>query len=134
MSLVQLLVSEPGKDCKNEWLLPKILRANYVLSCIGILLLAVYFFARMVSSAVTYHGPALGFLKEILLAMILIPSAAFLALIWARLVYEIGILLFRMFEAERDIVEELSRTHADSLQANQYICDRLAEISEGLTK
>lgn len=130
MSLLSVLVREPGMDCQKEWLLPNILRGSYVAGCVLIIVGAAYAFFMIVFEVVMTRGLSGGDVFARLLGAILgIPLISLILIVWNRLWYEIGILLFRMFESERDMIQELVSQRSSMNEANQYICDRLAEIS-----
>ena len=103
---------------------------------------------------VTYYRVAnyalepIWFLKWMVLPIVVLPIVLVLTCIWNRIAYEGVMLLFRLFESQRETrtelcaaTSELQKLNASALQngnvqmkALQYMCDRLAQICDNTEK
>lgn len=146
MSLVEMLARDPGMDTENEWLFPKLAKINYF----GLLVLfilatfAIFIFAAIRLFSI-FMGNASANPGEFFMCMvgliIALPVILLLGCVWIRLLYEFTILLFRIFQSQRDTVKELAKTNENlahishtQIKCGQYICDTLATINDTLSK
>ena len=140
MTIIGKLIQTPDRKVE-EWLLPQIWKAIYFLSiaigalcgammCIGL--------ARECATAIC-DVPLLRILFGFFLGSIFFVIFLVFWIILCRLQYEIGILIFCIFQAQRDTVTELEKIHLSmrqiaqtQLTSSQYCCDRLAEICDAV--
>lgn len=134
MSIIEMMWKEPGMDTKNEWLYPKVLRVLYVFA--QVITVLFFLFTLFVAFFSLGEEPAVG-----ILLIIVLPVLLFVGLLYNRVLYEIMLLAFRMFESNREMVGQLSemneasrRTSETQTRGLQYVCDRLAQICDNTEK
>ena len=151
MSLICLMLKNLGMDAKNEWLWPRLWRLIYRVQLACIVIAVQVGFWRLLSN--TYKmannlSRPFAFLWTMILIIVILLVILFLACCWNRVAYEGAMLLFRLFESNRETVEKLESANAElkilnavaersrnmHAKALQYMCDRLAQICDNTEK
>ena len=109
-SLLSVLWREPGYDSK-DWLLPKFCRFTFLISLVLAAIFTVIAFVFSLYTAFIDFGRISieEFLGRILMSVIIVPASGLLYAVILRVSYELMILLFRVFETNRDSLAELKR-------------------------
>ena len=137
-SLLKVFVTPPEKVNEKEWILPRFCWYLYVVVfCMSMLFTAGCNFVAIYKVL----GRIDGFVA-ILDIIIIINVSMITFLVWCivlRISYEVVILLFLIFQTQREtqrVIENTGKMLAHishtQIKSGQYICDNLAEISDML--
>lgn len=140
MTMLSKLIKTPDRKA-DEWLLPQILKACYFLFLtLGII--ACLFYSIGLASICAFSICETQIFRVLCTIFLTCCFYTIFLLLWiivCRLNYEIGVLLFSIFQAQRDLVSEMEilnnsvrKIAQTQLTSSQYNCDRLAEICDTL--
>lgn len=140
MSILSMLIKTPDRNAE-EWLLPRILKACYFVT-LALGLIATLFYSVFFAKLCAYSMCETHLFRVLCTVFLTCCFCTIFLLLWivaCRLYYEVGILLFCIFQAQRDLVTEMKmfndsvrKIAQTQLTSSQYNCDRLAEICDTL--
>lgn len=127
--MLSVILKEPKMNTDVDWLFPKLYKTVYIVSLVGVLICTTILFVMNEVELLRTATP-MEFLGGTLLSIVKLFAIIIFEVLALRIGYELGILIFRIFESQRETINVLNVIR----DQNQYMCEALAVICEKMSK